>query len=80
MFAITEQALYGIKLKCRLAARVTLHAPTRARRDLDNFLKAPLDALSHSKVYLDDSQIDRLLVIRGDVVHGGLIIIDLWRL
>lgn len=55
----------------RLSVRLELHAPDKRRRDLDNALKAPLDALTHAGVYDDDSQIDRLEVVRGDVDAGN---------
>ena len=51
----------------RLAVSVRLHAPDKRRRDLDNSMKALLDALAHALVYVDDSQIDRLVVERGPV-------------
>jgi crossover junction endodeoxyribonuclease RusA len=38
--------------------------PNRVRRDLDNMLKQPLDALQHAGVYTDDSQIDQLMIRR----------------
>lgn len=51
-------------LKGRLAVRIEVYPPDRRKRDLDNLLKAPLDALSHAGIYVDDSQIDRLIVAR----------------
>jgi crossover junction endodeoxyribonuclease RusA len=39
--------------------------------DIDNRVKAALDALTHAGVYDDDSQIDELFVARGDIVKGG---------
>jgi crossover junction endodeoxyribonuclease RusA len=43
---------------------VVIHAylPDARRRDLDNLLKASLDALTHAKVWEDDSQIRRLTI------------------
>lgn len=41
--------------------------PDLRKRDLDNLLKAPLDALTHAKVYEDDSQIVGLHIIRAGV-------------
>ena len=55
----------------RLHVAITLHAPDKRRRDVDNYLKAPLDALTHAGVWADDSQIDRLSVQRGDNHPGG---------
>ena len=36
--------------------------PDERRRDLDNLLKAPLDALTHAGVYLDDHLIVHLTI------------------
>ena len=61
----------------RLAVCVTIFPPDRRRRDLDNAMKALLDALAHAGVYEDDSQIDDLRVIRGEVEPGGRAIVEL---
>lgn len=55
----------------RLEVLVRVCPPDRRRRDLDNVLKGPLDALEKAGVYEDDSQIDRLMLERGEVVKGG---------
>lgn len=46
---------------------VTIEAwfPDLRKRDLDNLLKAPLDALTHAGVYEDDSQIVGLHITRA---------------
>lgn len=53
----------------RSRLRVALRAfqPDKRRRDLDNLLKATLDALAHAGVYEDDAQIDELVVVRAGV-------------
>lgn len=56
----------------RLAMVVAINPPDRRRRDLDNIAKATLDALEKAGVYQDDSQIDLLVIMRGDVVQGGM--------
>ncbi len=55
------------------SVRLTINAwpPDRRKRDLDNLLKAPLDALKHAGIYADDSQICDLRIIRRAVVSGG---------
>jgi len=59
----------------RVAVHVTAHPPDRRRRDLDNAMKALLDALAHGGVYEDDGQIDRIEIERGAVVTGGKVVV-----
>lgn len=63
-----------------VAVRITAHPPDRRRRDLDNAMKALLDALGHGGAYADDGQIDRLEIVRGPVVPGGKVVVRIWRL
>lgn len=50
----------------RLSILVVLRPPDRRRRDLDNFCgKALLDSLMKAGIFVDDSQIDCLTMIRG---------------
>jgi len=60
-----------------LAVRVTVHPPDRRRRDLDNAMKALLDALEHGGAYEDDSQIDHLDIRRGSVVPDGKVTVQI---
>jgi len=55
----------------RLALVVRVFPPDHRQRDLDNVLKALLDALAHSGVYDDDGQIDALVVLRMPPCKGG---------
>ena len=48
----------------RLTVRIEVYPPDRRTRDLDNLCKAPLDALAHAGIYVDDSQIDVLILAR----------------
>lgn len=52
---------------------VAMRVSMRDKRiaDVDNRIKAMLDALTHAGVYDDDSQIDDLFVTRGPIVKGG---------
>jgi crossover junction endodeoxyribonuclease RusA len=57
----------------RLTVTINVLPPDKKKRDLDNILKATLDALQYAKIYGDDNQIDMLTVIRRDPVeHGAL--------
>lgn len=55
----------------RLALTLTVYPPDRRARDLSNIPKALEDALTHAQVWADDSLIDELHVLRGEVVSGG---------
>ena len=50
---------------------VTLYPPDKRRRDLDNPMKALLDAMEHAGVYEDDSQIVKLTIEKRPPVKGG---------
>lgn len=64
-----------------LVVRVMMHPPDRRRRDLDNTLKALLDAMQHGGAFVDDDQIARLEIERADVVPGGKVVVEIaeWR-
>ena len=61
----------------RLLVHVTLCAPTRRKYDLDNRMKALLDAMQHAGVYADDEQIDTLQITRGRVAKPGSAIVEI---
>lgn len=58
-----------IKEPVSLQVQVTL--PTNHKRDLDNLLKAPLDALTKAGIWEDDSQIEFIQVDRIKVHKPG---------
>lgn len=66
---IAEVLQHGnnLKLAGRLHVEMELFPPDKRRRDIDNFSKAILDALTHAGLWLDDSQIDKMTVVRGAV-------------
>lgn len=64
----------------RIKAVVTLHGATKRSFDVDNYGKGLFDALTYSKVYKDDSQIDEMIVKRGEVIKGGRIDVELYEI
>ena len=52
---------------------VLIHAfpPDKRKRDLDNLFKSLLDSLTKAGVWLDDSQIDSLKIVRKTI--GGMV-------
>ena len=63
-------------LEGRLAVYIELCPPDRRKRDIDNYSKALLDSLTESGVWLDDEQIDYLLIARGDRDNCARVAID----
>lgn len=59
----------------RLGVEVALMRKDKRKYDLDNHLKALLDALQHAGVFLDDSQIDDLRVTRGPKMVNGMCVV-----
>jgi crossover junction endodeoxyribonuclease RusA len=60
-------------LKCRLSIDLVVNAPDNRARDLDNMLKALLDSCTKAGIWLDDSQIDEINIVRGvSIKHGAV--------
>lgn len=64
-------------LSCRVRAGVIAYPPNKRRRDLDNLMKALLDALTHAGVWDDDSLIDDLHIKRGGLREGGRLAVSI---
>jgi crossover junction endodeoxyribonuclease RusA len=60
-----------------LKVEITAYPPDRRTRDLDNILKATLDALKYCGVITDDGHIDSLHVVRGAVRAYGELDIEI---
>lgn len=68
LLAIRSEPLTG-----RLDVQINLQPPDRRKRDIDNTQKALFDALTHAGIWVDDSQIDRLMVVRLPPTPGGAV-------
>ncbi len=68
------------KMAGKLAVEIIACPPDRRRRDLDNLLKATLDALQHAGLYADDNAINRLTICRGVMVTGGMLAVTVERI
>ena len=62
----------GKNFSCPLKVTIEAWRPDNRRRDLDNLLKAVLDALAHAGVYVDDSLIVDLRIYWAKDVGGML--------
>ena len=68
----THLAASGVRpMAGALRVEIEVYPPDRRRRDIDNSMKALLDALQHGGLYRDDSQIAKLQIERRNVVPGG---------
>lgn len=63
-----------LHLTQRLMLFIAASPPDRRRRDIDNALKCPIDALQHAGVFCDDEQIDVLSIMRLPNQHGQLFV------
>lgn len=61
----------------RLAVQIDAYPPDRRKRDLDNMMKATLDALEHAGVYENDGQIDELSIFRKEPTPGGKLVVTI---
>lgn len=71
VIAAVLQARANKQLAGRLQVEMVVHPADKRVLDIDNRIKAALDAMTHAGVYIDDSQIDRLVVSRGEIIKGG---------
>ncbi len=70
---IEQHAARG--LDSQLHVSVVLHFKDKRRRDLDNYMKGMLDALTHAGVWDDDKQIDQLSIYRGEIVKEATAVV-----
>lgn len=65
----------GIRFAGVVHVDVTLHAPNRRSYDIDNRIKAVLDACTKGFVWHDDGQVDVLVVRRGEIRKDGAAVV-----
>ena len=75
------QLLYGKRRfgAARLAIRVDLF-PARNAGDVDNPIKALLDALEHAGTFNNDKQVKDLRIVWGHPVKDGSVEVQLWEI
>jgi crossover junction endodeoxyribonuclease RusA len=70
-YTVLSNETIGGAMLGRLAVNIELVLPDRRARDIDNHVKAVLDALQHAGAFADDEQIDELRVKRLHVEPPG---------
>lgn len=63
--------LSGENITKRMHLSVVINPPTLRKYDIDNWCKAPFDALTHANFWLDDEQVDSLSIKKGLKIKGG---------
>lgn len=65
----------------RLGVRAAIYPPDKRRRDLDNAWKVASDACTRARVWVDDTQIDQLTLLRVTNTQAkGMISLRVWVL
>lgn len=57
-----------------------VYPPDNRRRDLDNLLKATLDAMEKSGLYKDDKDFIDIRIVKKERVPEGKVTIKLWEI
>ena len=71
-----REQMPGVSIDERVMVEVTLFPPDAKTRDVDNYNKGVLDALTHCEFWSDDSLVDQLFVYRGEVTKGGIVRVE----
>lgn len=69
--AVAVNSNYGLRLSDELTVEIDLYPPDKRRRDIDNYTKAIFDAMTDCKLWLDDSQVKRMIVNMHSRTPGG---------
>lgn len=72
--AVNEQ-LPDINITDRMLVEVVLYPPDRRKRDVDNYNKSLLDALTQCELWEDDVLIDQLFNYRGETTKSGSVFV-----
>lgn len=62
--AARNQGVSARRVDGPVSVTIAAYPPNRRRRDVDNILKATLDAITHIGIWDDDSQVETLYVRR----------------
>ena len=72
---LKELGLQGELIGSKVSVSLVLNPPTLRRYDVDNFNKALFDAMSHAEFWVDDEQVHKLVITKGEKIKGGNVIV-----
>lgn len=72
---MTHEGLKSFSGDTILSLGIEAYPPDAKRRDIDNICKVLIDSLQKGKLFPDDYQIARLLVVRKSIVAEGKVIV-----
>lgn len=61
----------------KVSVSLILNPPTLRRYDVDNFNKALFDGLTNAGFWVDDEQVQKLTVSKGEKTKGGNVIVKI---
>ena len=70
---IAKLGLLNHGIKEDLSVEMLLFPPDKRSRDIDNYTKATFDALTHSGFWIDDVQVQRMVIEKRGPIKGGCI-------
>jgi len=77
---IVQNARFKTFGSAPLGISVMIHPRSKRKFDLDNTLKAILDALMKANVYDDDSQFEYIEIARGEAKDGGSAVVHIYEI
>lgn len=70
---IRKAGLIDEKISGRVSFKMVMNPPSLRKYDIDNFCKSVFDSLSEAGFWLDDEQVYRLTIVKGEKIKGGRI-------
>jgi crossover junction endodeoxyribonuclease RusA len=70
-----EEQMAGVHITDRIFIECVLFPPDRRKRDLGNYDKAMMDAITHAGFWEDDELIDQQMFYRGEVCKPGQVFV-----